>query len=138
MTRCRRRRSARGSAAVEMAMLLPFFCIAALGAVDFALLFRRAVDVLDCAAGGAAAGAALGPSATPAALESTIRAAVAEHAEVANLAPVPSVSWSTGADAAGLTYVEVVASYTPDGSVGAIWSSGTTPIVRKVRLMTPP
>lgn len=138
MTRNPRERTVLGMAAVEMAVLLPLFCLVALGAVDFALLFRRATIVLECAASGAAAGTALGPSATVAARNLTILAAVNDYANVAELDPVPSATWSSGTDSEGIPYVEVVATYTPDGSIGAIWSSGTTPIVRKIRMMTTP
>jgi Flp pilus assembly protein TadG len=137
MTR-RVRRTERGAAALEMALLLPFFLIAAFGAVDFAMLFRRAAAVHDCAASGAAAGVALGPSATQAARDVAIRAAVVDAATVAGLAPVPEVGWAPGTDAAGFAYIEVTASHASDGSVGMLWSPGTIPIARKVRLMTSP
>lgn len=142
-----RRRSNRGVAAVELAILLSGLCLAliAFGVFDFALLFQRAAVVQDCAANGAAAGVALGPSATKAARDSAIQAAVDEIASPAGVAPIqklsppPTVVSSSGPDEQGFPCLEVTVTYTPDGSVGGIWSTGaTTPILRKVRLMFPP
>ena len=146
MTRRRGGRSNRGATAVELAILLSslFLLAIAFGVFDFALLFQRAAVVQDCAANGAAAGVALGPSATEAARDSAIRAVVDEIASPAGVAPIqklsplPTVASSSGTDEQGFPYLEVTVTYTPDGSVGAIWSTGATPISRKVRLMMPP
>lgn len=146
MTRRRKVRSDRGATAVELAILLSGLCLVliAFGVFDFALLFQRAAVVQDCAANGAAAGVAQGPSAPQAARDSAIQAAVKgtaspnRAAPIQMLSPLPAVTSSPGTDEWGSPYLEVTVTYTPDGSVGGIWSTGTAPISRTVRLMFPP
>jgi len=130
-----RRTRNRGAVAVEAAVLLWFLLLAAFAVADFWLLFHRMAIVQDCAASGAAAGVALGPSAIQAAVAET--AAPDGAAWVDRLPSTPAVATTSGTDANGLSYVQVTVTYTPDGAVFAILSSGTTPISRTVRMMVP-
>ncbi|MDG3004753.1 TadE/TadG family type IV pilus assembly protein [Paludisphaera mucosa] len=129
-----RRRSRRGAAAVELAVLLPFLTLASLGAVDFGLAFRCVAAVTDCARSGAAA--AIDPAVGAAGLDAAIRAAAAGAA--ADLDVAPTVSWAAGQDAEGLDYVEVTATYEYHGIVGSLSGLSSATIARTVRMMRAP
>lgn len=134
-------RARRGVVAVELAVLLSFLVVAALGIADMWLLFHRASIVQECAANGAAAGVSVGPSAIQGAVNETARTYDEGAAWIDRLIPAPTVSQPTpspGTDGNGLPYIEVTVTYTPDGSVFAILSTGTAPIKRTVRMMMPP
>lgn len=141
MTRKTRRRTRRGAVAVEVAVLLWALLLLAFAVADFWLVFHRAGIVLDCAFNGAAAGIPVDPPASP---DAAIRTAVQETASPPNAAWAdrlpypPTVTWTEGKDANDLRYIEVTVTHTPDGSVFAILSSGTTPVSWTIRMMAPP
>jgi Flp pilus assembly protein TadG len=122
--------------AVELAILLSFLLVVGLGVADMWLLFHRASIVQECATNGAAAGVAMGSSAIQGAVDET--ASPIGAAWIDRLIPAPTATQSSGTDGNGFTYIDVTVTYTPDGSVFAFLSTGTTPIARTVRMMKPP
>jgi Flp pilus assembly protein TadG len=104
-TPCRRQR--RGVATVELAVLLPLLAFLFLVAVDFARVFYQYSIMADCARNGALYGS-LDPT------HSTDTAGIqnAALADATDISPSPTVTSTTGSDAAGNPYVAVTVTWT--------------------------
>jgi Flp pilus assembly protein TadG len=101
-----RRRTRRGIAAVELAILLPLLVFLFIVAIDYGRLFYFSLTVQTCARNGAMyasdpTGAILSP------YQSTEQAALSD---AGNLSPAPTVSSKTASDDTG-TYAEVTVTY---------------------------
>ncbi len=96
----------RGAAAVELAALLPFIAFLFVVAIDFARVFYYAQIIENCARNGAVYGSNLTTAQSP--YSSLQQAALAE---AANLTPQPTVTSTTGNDAAGNAYVRVTVAW---------------------------
>ncbi len=103
----------RGSAAVELVLLLPFLAMLFLFTVDFARLYYHYSIVTNCARNGA-----LYASDPTAATESpyynvnpSLAITNAALADASNLSPQPVVSFSNGVDANGNPCVDVTVVY---------------------------
>jgi Flp pilus assembly protein TadG len=99
--------SRRGTAAVELAVLLPFLAFLFVIAVDWARVFYYSVTITNCARQGALYGS--DPlSATQSSYPSLQQAALAD---ATNLNPQPTVTSSNGVDGSGNPYVAVTVSW---------------------------
>jgi Flp pilus assembly protein TadG len=96
----------RGAAAVEFAILLPFLAFILVVAVDFSRVYYDTQILNTCARNGALYGCN-----DPATAADTTGIQNAALADASNLTPTPTVTSTTGTDAAG-PYVEVTVSYT--------------------------
>jgi Flp pilus assembly protein TadG len=101
-----RRCASRGTAALELALLMPFLAFTMVITVDFARLFYVKLALVGCARNGALYSCVPNQSA---AFTSLSQAALAD---AANLSPAPTISSTTGADSDGNAYVEVTATAT--------------------------
>jgi Flp pilus assembly protein TadG len=102
-----RRTSRRGTAAAELALLLPFLGLLLLITIDFARLYYHYTIVTNCARNGA-----LYSSDATAAKESPYaNVTAAAQADASDLSPLPTVSSTNGTDSAGNAYVEVTVTY---------------------------
>ena len=97
---CRKRR---GVAAVELAVLLPFLAFLFVIAVDYARIFYFSQVLDNCARNGALY--ASDPVAQASSPYTSVQQAAL--ADAANLSPQPTVTSTTGTDAAGNAYVQV-------------------------------
>jgi Flp pilus assembly protein TadG len=98
----------RGTAVVELAVLIPFLVMLFLVTVDFARVFYFSLTLTNCARAGA-----LYASDPVAATESPFPSVEsAALADATNISPQPTISSATGIDASGRPYVEVTATYT--------------------------
>jgi Flp pilus assembly protein TadG len=102
------RRSRRGAAAAEFAVLLPFLTFLFMVATDFARVFYYAVIVNSCARSGALYGST-GPTYTTD--TAGIQNAALADAAAQDVSPTPSVSSATGTDSVGNTFVKVTVTY---------------------------
>ena len=97
-----------GTAAVELAVLLPFLAFMFVLAVDWARIFYFSQVVENCARQGALYAS---DSKAPANnLYASVQAAAL--ADASNLSPQPTVTSATGTDAAGNAYVTVTVTWT--------------------------
>lgn len=131
----RRFRRRQGAAAVELALLLPPLCFSVLVAVDIGRCFQCASAVTERARNGAAA--ALAADVGPTGLDKAIRDG-ADAASADLPPPRPPITWTSGTDSEGLSYIEVTATYTYVGIVGDLWGFTSATIVRTVRMPRPP
>jgi Flp pilus assembly protein TadG len=90
-----------------MAVLLPLLTFLFLVAVDFARVFYQYSIMADCARSGALYG-----SMDPTHSTDTSGIQNAALADATDISPTPTVSSTTGTDAAGNPYVEVTVSWT--------------------------
>jgi Flp pilus assembly protein TadG len=97
----------RATAAVELAVLLPFLVFVFVIGLDFARIYYHCVTLTNCARNGALYGS---KDATHAADTAGIQAAA--QADASNLTPTPDVASTTGTDVDGHPYVQVTVSYT--------------------------
>ena len=99
--------SRRGTATVELALLLPFLAFLFVMAVDFGRVFSCAVAVENCACNGARF------ASDPVAAAQSPYASIeqAALADAADLNPAPSVASASGVDEAGNPYVEVTVTW---------------------------
>jgi Flp pilus assembly protein TadG len=103
----RRRAPRRGTAAAELALLLPFLGLLMLITVDFARLYYHYTIVTNCARNGA-----LYSSDPTAATESPYaNVTAAAQADASDLSPLPTVTSTNGTDTARNAYVEVTVAY---------------------------
>ena len=100
------RRTRRGAAAVELAVLLPFLTYLLVGAVDFARVFYYSLTVMNCAREGA-----IYASTNAANAANTTGIQNAALADAAGVGPDPTVSSLTGTDGSGNAVVTVTVSY---------------------------
>jgi Flp pilus assembly protein TadG len=96
-----------GSAATELALLLPLLALLFLFTIDFARLYYHYTIVTNCARNGALYGS--DPVAAQESNYSTLQAAAL--ADASDLNPQPTVSSANGADSSGNPYVEVTVTY---------------------------
>jgi Flp pilus assembly protein TadG len=101
------RRTRLGSAAVELALLLPILGLLLLITVDFARLYYHYSIVTNCARNGALYGG--DPTAAQNSPYANLTAAAL--ADAANLSPQPTVSSANGTDSSGNPYVTVTVVY---------------------------
>jgi len=87
---------------VELALLLPFLMFLFVVCVDFARVFYYSQTLASCARNGALYGSNLVTAQSP--YTSAEQAALAD---ATNLSPQPTVTTTTGTDAAGNAYVKV-------------------------------
>jgi Flp pilus assembly protein TadG len=97
----------RATAAVELAVLLPFLMFVFVIGVDFARVFYYTLTLTNCARNGAVYG-----SADPTHAADTAGIQAAALADATNLSPAPTVTSSQGTDADGHPCVQVTAAYT--------------------------
>jgi Flp pilus assembly protein TadG len=97
----------RATAAVEMALLLPFLMFVFVVGVDFARVFYHCLTLTNCARNGALYGSV---DATHAADTDAIKAAALVDAS--NLSPSPNVDSAVGTDADGNPCIQVTVSWT--------------------------
>jgi Flp pilus assembly protein TadG len=102
MLRHAKARERSGTAAVELAVLLPFLVFMVVIAVDFARVYRNAQIIMACARNGAVYG-----SDSPTRAADTAGITTAALADASDLSTPPTVSSSTGTDAAGNMFVRV-------------------------------
>jgi len=96
----------RAAAAVELALVLPFLLFLFIVCVDFARVFYYSQTLANCARNGALYGSNLVTAQSP--YSSIEQAALAD---AANLSPQPTVTSTTGTDAAGDPYVRVTVAW---------------------------
>jgi Flp pilus assembly protein TadG len=94
-------------AAVELAILLPFLTVMFLVGVDWARIFYFSQTLTNCARQGAIYGS--NPDAAAKSPYKNLTAAAL--ADAPNLSPQPTVTSTTGTDAAGNAYVTVTVSW---------------------------
>jgi Flp pilus assembly protein TadG len=92
----------RGTAAVELAVFLPFLLFMVVVAVDFARVYRNVQIITTCARNGAIYG-----SDSPAKAIDTAGISAAALADAGDLPTPPTVTSTTGTDAAGNMYLRV-------------------------------
>jgi Flp pilus assembly protein TadG len=97
-----------GTAAVELAVLLPLLAFMFVIAVDWARILYFSQVVENCARQGALY--ASDPKAPANNLYASVQAAAL--ADASNLSPLPTVTSATGSDAAGNSYVTVTVTWT--------------------------
>src|SRR5881227_3723666 len=101
-------RSARGAAAVEFALLLPFLVFLFVIAVDWGRIFYYSITCENCARNGAIwLSDSVAQQSSP---YTTVTDAAL--ADATNLSPTPAVTSATGTDAYGHSYVQVTVTYT--------------------------
>ena len=100
---CPNRPRRRASAAVELAIMLPFLLLLLVICVDFARIYRLSLTLTNCARNGALYG-----SIDPSYAKDTSGIQNAALIDAGDLAPqTPSVNSKTGNDASGYPYVSV-------------------------------
>jgi len=125
--------SRRGVSTVEMAFLLPFLAFIFVVTIDFARVYYQAVVLEDSVRTGAIYGS-MDPTH---ALDTTgIQNAVLTNAT--DLKPSPSVSSTTGTDAAGDPYVQVTATWTFNTVTKFPGIPTSTVLTRVVRMRVAP
>jgi Flp pilus assembly protein TadG len=97
----------RGTAAAELAVVLPFLGFIFVVALDYGRIFYYDLTVANCARAGALYG-----SSDPTHATDTTGIQNAATADATNLTPAPTVSATTGNDGSGNPYVRVTVSYT--------------------------
>ena len=123
-----------GTAAVELAVLLPFLMLLFVLAVDFARVFYCSLTVTNCARAGA-----LYASDPVAAAESPFTSLQsAALSDATNLSPQPTVTSQQGTDSLGQPYVEVTVSYPFSTITGYLGSAGNLQVTRTVRTALAP
>jgi Flp pilus assembly protein TadG len=147
-----RRRRRRGAAAVEFAILLPFFAFMFVIAVDWARIFYYSIAVRNCARNGAlymsqqqSAATTSSPYTDSGYVNRYVNGAspvtAAALADAPDLTPTPTVTSTTGSDTYG-RYVEVTVSY-PFQTVAnfSVWNfavPSSTNVTSTVRMYVPP
>lgn len=137
MFRClhdRRRRFRRGSAAVELAVLLPFLAFIFVIAIDYGRVFYFSLTVENCAR----AGALYGSDPIAAAQSPYTSIQQAALAEAPNLTPAPTITSTKGTDASSNPYVEVTAAWTFNSITSFPGVPTATTLRRTVRMRVAP
>jgi len=110
-------------------VLLPFLMFLVVAGVDYARVVYYSVTVENCARNGAVY--ASDPVAVSQSPYATVQAAAL--ADASNLSPPPTVTSTSGTDAAGNPYVEVTVSWTFQTITNYPGVPSTTTITRTVR-----
>jgi hypothetical protein len=129
----RARRSRRGVAAVELAILLPFLAFIFVIAVDWSRLFYYSLTINNCARNGAIYASDPYAMALPA--YGSLQAAAL--ADAPNLSPAPDVRSASGSDANG-PYVDCTVTYTFQTITNFPGVPQSTALVRTVRAYVAP
>jgi Flp pilus assembly protein TadG len=120
----------RGVAVVELAVLLPLLVFLFVVTVDFARVYYFSLTLQNCARAGALY--ASDPHvADESPFASTQEAALAD---ATNLSPAPTITQSSGTDASGRSYVEVIATHSFKSITGYLGISKSLNITRSVRM----
>jgi Flp pilus assembly protein TadG len=128
------RRSRRGVAAVELAVLLPLLAFLFVIGTDFARIFYFHLTLTNCARNGALYG-----SQDPVRAADTAGIQNAALADATNLSPAPLVTSLTGVDSSdGSPYVEVTVRWTFRTITDYPGVPATTELVRTVRMRVAP
>jgi Flp pilus assembly protein TadG len=130
----RKHRPRRGSASVELAVLLPFLSMLFVIALDWARIFYAGVVVDNCARNGAMW--AVDPYAMTTSPYPNIQAAAL--ADAPNLTPQPTVTSASGTDANGHSYVDCTVKYAFQTVTNFPGVPNSTTITRTVRVYTAP
>lgn len=101
-------RARKGSAALELAILLPWLLILFMIVVDFTRIFYFTQTIENCAR----AGALYASDASTQSQSPYANVTQAALADATNLSPQPTVSSSSGTDGAGNDYVRVTVTWT--------------------------
>lgn len=127
------RRPRRATAAVEVAVLLPFLIFVFVVGVDFARIFYHCLTLTNCARNGAVYG-----SKDPTHAADTAGIQAAALADAGNLTPAPGVTSTTGTDAAGNPYVQVTCTYTFQMITNYAGIPSSIPLSRTVQMRVAP
>jgi Flp pilus assembly protein TadG len=128
------RRTRRGVAAVEFALLLPVLMLLFVLAVDFSRVYYSALTVTNCARAGA-----IWASDPQTQSESPFASlSAAALADASDLSPTPTVTSATGTDSLGQSYVEVTVTYNFKSISNYLGSQGDVTLARKVRAPVAP
>lgn len=135
-----RRMLRRGSAAVELALLLPILAVLFLFALDFARLYYHYSIVTNCARNGALY--ACDPTAAMASpyynVDPSLGVTAAALADASDLSPQPTVTSTNGIDGNGNPYVDVTVVY-PFATISNYpWLPNPIPLTRTVRMRVAP
>jgi Flp pilus assembly protein TadG len=129
-TRGTGRRGRRGVAVVELAVLLPLLVFLFVVTVDFARVYYFSLTLQNCARAGALY--ASDPHvADESPFASTQEAALSD---ATNLSPAPTITQTSGTDASGRSYVEVIATHSFKSITGYLGISKSLNITRSVRM----
>jgi Flp pilus assembly protein TadG len=128
-----RKKSRRGAAAVELALMLPFLAFVFVIAVDWSRIFYFTAIVTSCARNGALY--ACDPVSQPSSPYANVTAAAVADAK--DLSPAPTVTSTSGSDASG-SYVDVTVSYVFTTIAKFPGVPASTTLVRTVRMRTLP
>jgi Flp pilus assembly protein TadG len=124
----------RGTAALEMGIVLPPLVFLALAVVDFGRVYYYTGVITNCARNGAMyASDPLAQAASP--YVSITQAALAD---ASNLSPSPTVSSSSGTDASGNAFVAVTVNYTYNTIVNYPGIPATSSLSRTVQVRVAP
>ncbi len=121
------------TAAVELAVLLPFLAFLFVIGIDFARVFYFSITVTNAARNGASYGS---QDATHAADTAGIQAAAL--ADATNLRPAPAVSSTAATDADGNPCVQVTVTYTFQSITNFPGVPGSVNLSRTVQMRTAP
>jgi len=128
-------RSRRGTAAVELAVLVPFLAFLFVIAVDFARIFYFSQVIENCARKGALY--ASDPKAPAYNLYANVQQA-ALGPDSTGLNPQPTVTSSNGTDAAGNPYVSVTVTWTFSTITHFPGVPSSVTLIRTVQMRTAP
>lgn len=126
-------RGRRGTAAAELAVLLPFLALVFVGGLDFARVFYHALTITNCARNGAVYG-----SIDPTHAADTAGIQAAALADASNLSPSPNVTSAAGTDADGNPTVQVTVTYDFQMLTQFLTNGGTFHLVRTVEMRVAP
>jgi Flp pilus assembly protein TadG len=125
--------SRRAAATVELAILLPLLVFLFAIAVDFARIFYFSQTIQNCARNGAIYASNLVTAQSPYA---SLQAAAL--ADASNLDPQPTVTSTTGTDAAGNSYVQVTVTWQFQGLTSVPGVPTTLDLSRTVQMRVAP
>jgi Flp pilus assembly protein TadG len=123
----------RGAATVELAVLLTFIMFLFVIAVDYARVFYYSQIIENCARNGALYGSNLTTANSP---YSTLQDAAL--ADATGLSPQPTVSSTTGKDAAGNSYIRVTVDWQFQSITGFPGVPSTVDLRRTVQMRVAP
>lgn len=123
----------RATAAVELAVLLPFLVFVFVIGVDFGRVFYHCLTLTNCARNGAVYG-----SQDPTHAADTAGIQAAALVDAGNLRPAPTVTSATGTDADGNPCVQVTVTYTFQTITGYAGIPSSIPLSRTVQMRVAP
>ena len=126
-------RARRATAAVELALLLPFLMFVFIAGVDFARVFYHCTILTNSARCGALYG-----SKDPTHAADTAGIQAAALADAGNLSPTPTVSSTTATDTDGNPCVQVTVEYTFQSIIGYAGIPGSVNLSRTVQMRVAP